>query len=106
MTTDHENLVAPSEWDVVVAPEVVPLFVLDAAILAAQRFFATTLDPTSSDPGGTDHQLIRDLLHAMCALRGHIRDYRLLEAADRGIGASITIAHEPPSQDPSDRNST
>jgi hypothetical protein len=106
MPLNRENLVAPSEWDVLIAPEVAPLFVLDAALLAAQRFFAIILDPTSSDLGGADHLLTHDLLDAMCALRVHIRDYRLAEAADRSLGEAFDVADDRPSQDASDRSST
>jgi hypothetical protein len=101
----RDNLVAPSEWDVLVAPEVAPLFVLDAAIVAAQRFFAIILDPTSSDLGGAGHPLSRDLLDAMCALRGHIRHYRLAEAAERGLDEAVGLDHHRASQHNSDRNS-
>jgi hypothetical protein len=74
------RLVAPSEWDIVLAPELGPLFVLDAALLAARRhFLAIGLDPSSSTPGGANHPPTRDLLEAMRALRRHIRRHRLAE---------------------------
>lgn len=75
----RERLVAPSEWDVVLAPELAPLFVLDAAIVAAHRFFAISLDPTSLMPGGANHPPTRDLLDAMRILRVHIHRHRLAE---------------------------
>ena len=79
MTPPRQRLVAPSEWDIVLAPELGPLFVLDAALIAACRFLAIGLDPSSSTRGGANHSPTRDLLDAMRALRRHIRQYRLAE---------------------------
>lgn len=76
---DRERLVVPSEWDIVLAPELAPLFVLDAAIVAARGVLSIGLDPSSSTRGGTNHPPTRDLLDAMRALRVRIRDYRLTE---------------------------
>jgi hypothetical protein len=75
------ELHAPSEWDVVLSPELAPLFVLDAAIVAAQRFFSIVLDPSSSGPDGTADPPTRALLEAMRTLRCHIREHRLAEEA-------------------------
>ena len=78
MTSEHRiDVRAPSQWDVVISPELAPLFVIDAAIVAAQRFLAICLDPSSSGLGGTDHPPTRALLDAMRVLRDHIRVYRL-----------------------------
>ena len=78
MTSEHRlHVCAPSESDVVLSPELAPLFVLDAAIVATQRFFLILLDPSSSEPGGTDHPPTRALLEAMRILRGHIREHRV-----------------------------
>lgn len=83
MSEHRLALCAPSEWDVVLSPELAPLFVLDAAIVAAQRVFSTLLDPSSSGPGGTDHPPTRTLLEAMRILRRHIRKHRVaVEASD------------------------
>ena len=82
MTPNHrETLHAPSEWDVVLAPELGPLFVLEAAIIAAHRFLLIQLDPSSSLPGGANHRPTRALLHAMRTLRSRIRDHRAMEQA-------------------------
>jgi hypothetical protein len=75
----RERLAAPSEWDVVLAPELAPLFVLDAAIVAAHRILSITLDPSSSSPGGANHPPTRALLAAMRTLRRHIHLHRLTE---------------------------
>ncbi len=75
----RERLVAPSEWDVVLTPELAPLFVLEAAIVAAHRVLSIALDPTSSAAGGANHPPTRDLLDAMRVLRRHIRQHRLAE---------------------------
>jgi hypothetical protein len=72
---------APSDWDVLLSPELASLFVLDAAIVAAQRLFSTLLDPSSSGYGGTGHPSTRALLDAMRTLRGHIREHRLTAEA-------------------------
>jgi hypothetical protein len=72
---------APSEWDVVLSPELAPLFVLDAAIVAAQRIFSVTLDPSSHHPGGARYPPTRALLEAMRTLRQHIREHRRVEQA-------------------------
>lgn len=79
MTPPRQRLVAPSEWDIVLAPELGPLFVLDAALIAARRFLAIGFDPSSSTRGGANHPPTRHLLDAMRALRRHIRQYRLAE---------------------------
>ncbi len=53
MIPEHRfDLLAPSEWDVVLSPELAPLFVLDAAIVAAHRVLCIGLDPSSFSPGG------------------------------------------------------
>lgn len=80
-TSARERLLAPSEWDVVLAPELAPLFVLDAAIIAAHRVLSIGLDPTSSSAGGVNHPPTRDLLDAMRVLRRRIQQHRLAEAA-------------------------
>ena len=72
---------APSEWDVVLSPELAPLFVLDAAIVAAERFFSLLLDPSSSEPGGTGHPPTRALLDNMRSLRCRIREHRVTAEA-------------------------
>jgi hypothetical protein len=77
MSQRRIEVCAPSEWDVVISPELVPLFVLDAAIVAAQRFFSILLDPSSSGPGGTGYPPTRALLDAMRTLRCHIREHRV-----------------------------
>ena len=102
-STRH-TLVIPSEWDVVLAPEVAPLFVLEAAIAAAQRFFSITLDPTSSTLGGTDHPLTRDLLKVMRTLRVHIRHYRLAVAAEQGLSDSVGLDRNCHPRDQPDRS--
>jgi len=79
MPSSREWLVAPSEWDVVLAPELAPLFVLDAAIVAAHRVFSISLDPTSSSAGGANHPSTRELLEAMRILRRLIHHHRLAE---------------------------
>jgi len=76
----RERILAPSEWDVVLAPELAPLFVLDAAIIAAHRVLSIVLDPTSSAAGGGNHPPTRELLDAMRVLRRHIHHHRLAEA--------------------------
>ena len=85
MTSERRiALHAPSEWDVVLSPELAPLFVLDAAIVAAQRFFSICLDPSSFEPGGTAYPPTRALLDTMRILRCHIRQHRVTaEAFDR-----------------------
>jgi hypothetical protein len=98
------NLVIPSEWDVVLAAEVAPLFVLDAAIVAAQRVFSITLDPTSSSLGGADHPLTRDLVEAMRTLRAHVSQYRLAVAAEQGLSDSMDLDQDCPIRDPSDHS--
>jgi hypothetical protein len=97
----RDPLVIPSEWDVVLAPELAPLFVLEAAIAAAQRFFSITLDPTSSSLGGTDHPLTHDLLEVMRTLHVYIRRYRLLVAVEQGLSDSMHLdQHGPPRGEP------
>jgi hypothetical protein len=75
------ELLAPSEWDIALSPELAPLFVLDAAVLAALRFFSITLDPSSSTLGGASYPPTRLLLEAMHTLRSLIREHRLTEQA-------------------------
>ena len=78
---------APSEWDVVLSPELAPLFVLDAAIVAAQRIFSVGLDPSSAHPGGARYPPTQALLEAMRTLRCHIREHRIVEQAfTDGVG--------------------
>jgi hypothetical protein len=85
--SEHRPVVcAPSEWDVVLSPELAPLFVLDAAIVAAQRFFSILLDPSSSGPGGTRYPPTRALLDAMLSLRCHIHDHRVTAQASDAAG--------------------
>lgn len=79
---------APSEWDVVLSPELAPLFVLDAAIVAAERFLSILLDPSSSGPGGTGHPPTRALLDDMRSLRCRIREHRVTaETSDDDSGS-------------------
>ena len=86
MTSERRiALHAPSEWDVVLSPELAPLFVLDAAIVAAQRFFSICLDPSSFEPGGTAYPPTRALPDTMRILRCHIREHRV----------TATFDHEP-----------
>ena len=80
MSSARERLVAPSEWDVILSPELAPLFVLDAAIVAAHRVLAICLDPSSPAVGGADHPPTRELLDAMRALRARIHQHRLAVA--------------------------
>jgi hypothetical protein len=89
MTSDQRiELHAPSEWDVVLSPELASLFVLDAAVVAAQCFFSILLDPSSAGPGGTGYPPTRALLEAMCSLRCHIRDQRVAaEGFDNDLAA-------------------
>lgn len=75
------TLRAPSESDVVLSPELAPLFVVDAAIIAALRILSVHLDPSSFHPGGARYPPPRALLAAMHALRRHIRQHRNLERA-------------------------
>jgi len=80
MTPKHRfGLLAPSEWDVVLSPELAPLFVLDAALVAAHRVLCIGLDPSAFSPGGTCHPPARALLVAMRRLRRRIHAYRLAE---------------------------
>lgn len=72
---------APSEWDVALSPELAPLFVIDAAIVAAQRILSVQLDPSSFHPGGARYPPTRALLEAMRTLRSHIREHRRREQA-------------------------
>ncbi len=82
MTSEQRiALHAPSEWDVALSPERAPLFVIDAAIVAAQRILSVSLDPSSSNPGGARYPPTRALLESMRTLRGHIREHRLVEQA-------------------------
>lgn len=75
------TLRAPSESDVVLSPELAPLFVVDAAVIAALRILSVHLDPSSSYLGGARYPPTRALLATMHALRRHIRQHRLLERA-------------------------
>ena len=72
---------APSEWDVALSPELAPLFVIDAAIVAAQRILSVLLDPSSFHPGGARYPPTRALLEAMRTLRRQIREHRRREQA-------------------------
>ena len=82
MTSEHRiALDAPSEWDVVLSPELAPLFVVDAAIVATQRILSVSLDPSSSHLGGARYPPTRALLEAMRTLRGLIREHRMVEQA-------------------------
>jgi hypothetical protein len=82
MTSDQRiELHAPSEWDVVLSPELAPLFVLDAAVVATQRFFSILLDPSSAGPGGTGYPPTRALLEAMNTMRCLIREHRIAHEA-------------------------
>ena len=92
MTSDQRiELHAPSEWDVVLSPELAPLFVLDAAIVAAQRFLYILLDPSSAEPGGTGYPPTCALLEAMGSLRCHIRDHRVAaEGFDLAVEPNAT----------------
>jgi len=87
-----EALLAPSESDVIIAPELAPLFVIDAAIVAAQRFFSVVLDPTSSVLGGAKHPLTSHLLDAMLSLRATIREYRLAETLESSNACDKLLA--------------
>jgi len=80
MASARDRLVAPCEWDVILAPELAPLFVLDAAIVAPLRVFAICLDRSSSAVGGANHPPTRELLEAMRALRRRIHHHRLAVA--------------------------
>jgi hypothetical protein len=100
----RENHVNPSEWDVVLAAEIAPLFVLDAAIVAALRVFSVTLDPTSSSLGGTDHPLTRKLVEVMRTVRVHISQYRLAMAVEQGPSDSIDLDQDCPSRDQPDHS--
>jgi hypothetical protein len=96
--TEHRlALRAPSECDVVLSPELAPLFVLDAAIVAAQRIFSVSLDPSSLHPGGARYPPTRALLEAMRTLRCHIREHRRAEQAFAG-----GIPEDDDSDDPED----
>jgi len=75
------TLRAPSESDIVLSPELAPLFVIEAAIVAAQRILSVQLDPSSFQPGGARYPPTCALLAAMRALRCHIREHRYLEQA-------------------------
>jgi len=87
---------APSEWDVVLSPELAPLFVIDAAIVAAQRVLAVHLDPSSFHPGGARYPPTRALLEAMSRLRGLIPEHRRVEQAfaDGGVRAVFDHDHD------------
>jgi hypothetical protein len=77
-----DALLVPSEWDIILTPELAPLFVIDAAIVAAQRVFSVVLDPSSSAPGGSKHPLTSHLLDSLLGLRATIREYRLAQALE------------------------
>ncbi len=72
---------APSEWDVVLSPELAPLFVVDAAIVAAQRILAVHLDPTSFHAGGARYPPTREMIETMSALRRLIHKHQRIEQA-------------------------
>lgn len=67
------TLSATSESDIVLPPELAPLFVIDAAIVAAQRILSVQLDPSSFQPGGARYPPTRALLAAMRAAVPHPR---------------------------------
>lgn len=69
---------APSHWDIVLAPELAPLFVLDAAILMVEHIFAISLDTSSSDFGGAGYPPTQQMRAAMQVVRQHIRLHRRL----------------------------
>ena len=75
------RLRAPSEWDVALSPELAPLFVIDAAIVAAQRILSVQLDLSSFHPGGARYPPTRALLVTMRTLRRQIRKHRVVEQA-------------------------
>ena len=80
----HERRIilrAPSEADILLAPELAALFVVDSAIIAAQRILSIHLDPSSFDQGGARYPPTRALLAAMHVLRRHIRQHRSIEHA-------------------------
>jgi hypothetical protein len=82
-------LYAPSDWDIALSPELAPLFVIDAAIVAAQRIFSVSLDPSSSHPGGEQYPQTRALLEAMRTMRGQICAHRIREQAFAdGVGGN------------------
>jgi hypothetical protein len=85
---------APSEWDIVLSPELAALFVLDAAIVAAQRVFSIALDPSSSDPGGTGHPPARTLLAIMGILRRLIRQHRVMAETFTDTGEHLGAADD------------
>lgn len=91
---------APSEWDVVLSPELAPLFVIDAAIIAAQRILAVHLDPASLHPGGARYPPTRALLEAMSRLRGLIRKHRRVEQAFADGGDPTLVDHDHDDQSP------
>lgn len=100
------QLHAPSEWDVVLSPELAALFVLDAAIVAAQRFFSILLDPSSFDPGGTGHPPARAMLDTMGILRRLIRQHRVMaetftDTGGEPHGAAEDIGPGQPTEDDS-----
>lgn len=96
MTSERRlEIHVPSEWDVLLSPELAPLFVLDTALLAALRVFSVCLDPTSSEPGGTEHSPTRALLTAMHTLHFHIREHRwTAEAFHDDAGGAIDPADD------------
>ena len=91
---------APSESDVILSPELAPLFVVDAAIVAAQRILSVQLDPSSFHPGGARYPPTRALLAAMQALRRHIREHRHRERllANRIGGPDDDLEDDPVEQ--------
>jgi hypothetical protein len=65
----------------VLSPELALLFVLDAAIVAAERFFYILLDPSSLGPGGAGYPPTLALLDAMRTLRSRIREHHVIAEA-------------------------
>ena len=74
-------LCAPSEWDVVLSPELAPLFVIEAAIIAAQRILAVHLDPDSFHAGGARYPPTREMIETMSSLRRLIHKHRRIAQA-------------------------
>lgn len=72
------TLHAPSHWDIVLAPELAPLFLLEAAIVMAEHFFSIELDTSSTDLGGAGYPPTQQLRTAMQLVRQQIRLHRRL----------------------------
>ena len=75
----REAPLAPSEWNVVLAPELAPLFVIEAVLVATDRLLANTPDTNSRSAGGCEPPPTRALLRAMQVLRSHFARHRLAE---------------------------